>query len=115
MTIQDARPHYQLPPEAYFDPEWYAREQKLIFGQNYNLVGYEVDIPEPGDYLTAMVGAEPVGIERPQPRLGLGVAALRQRLPDFARLRVIAIVEGGFPVSGGQHRTLPIAAYAVPS
>jgi phenylpropionate dioxygenase-like ring-hydroxylating dioxygenase large terminal subunit len=64
MTMSETRPRYQLPPEAYYDPAWYAREQQLLFGRNYNLVAYEVDIPEAGDYLVTMVGVEPIVVVR---------------------------------------------------
>src|SRR5882672_8310131 len=64
----DTRARYQLPPEAYFDPDWYAREQQLLFGRSYNLVGYEADIPEVGDYLTATVAGEPVVVVRGRDR-----------------------------------------------
>ena len=48
-----------LPPASYFDPTWYEREQRDLFGRTYNLVGYESDIPAPGDYLVGHVGFDP--------------------------------------------------------
>jgi phenylpropionate dioxygenase-like ring-hydroxylating dioxygenase large terminal subunit len=66
MTMHDTRPRYQLPPEAYYDPDWYEREQRLLFGRNYNLVGYEVDIPDTGDFLVTTVGVEPIIVVRGQ-------------------------------------------------
>jgi choline monooxygenase len=54
------RPRFQLPPEAYYDRGWYEREQRLLFARTFNLVGYESDLPEAGNYLVAWAGAEPV-------------------------------------------------------
>ncbi|MCC6210652.1 MAG: aromatic ring-hydroxylating dioxygenase subunit alpha [Burkholderiales bacterium] len=41
----------QLPVSWYFDPEVFAREQKL-FSAGANYVGHELMVPEPGDYQT---------------------------------------------------------------
>ena len=30
------RPAYRLPPSAYFDPEWYERERRELFGRTCN-------------------------------------------------------------------------------
>jgi choline monooxygenase len=57
-------PRFQLPPEAYYDPEWFRREQRLLFARTYNLVGYESDIPESGDHLAVWVGVEPIVVVR---------------------------------------------------
>lgn len=48
-----------LPPASYFDHAWYEREQRDLFSRTYNLVGYESDIPAPGDYLVGHVGFDP--------------------------------------------------------
>jgi phenylpropionate dioxygenase-like ring-hydroxylating dioxygenase large terminal subunit len=58
------RPAHGLPPEAYYDPEWYRREQRRLFARTWNLVGHTSDVAEPGDYLTADVGTEPVVVVR---------------------------------------------------
>jgi phenylpropionate dioxygenase-like ring-hydroxylating dioxygenase large terminal subunit len=58
------RPTFLMPPSAYFDRDWYEREQRQLFGRNYNLVGYLADIPAPGDYLVARVGNDPVIVVR---------------------------------------------------
>ncbi len=67
VTIEDAgahRPRFQLPPEAYYDATWFEREQRRLFARTYNLVGYESDVPVPGDYLVGWAGAEPVLVVR---------------------------------------------------
>ena len=45
-----------LPKEAYTSQEWFDREQREIFGKNWQFAGFVEDITEPGDYLTAQVG-----------------------------------------------------------
>ena len=42
----------QLPVSWYFDPEIFAREQKLLFEAGSNYVGHELMVPEVGDYQT---------------------------------------------------------------
>jgi len=59
-----ARPVYRLPPEAYHDPAWYARERSELFGRTWNLVGHVSECPQPGDYITAQVGNDPVVVVR---------------------------------------------------
>jgi phenylpropionate dioxygenase-like ring-hydroxylating dioxygenase large terminal subunit len=58
------RPVYRLPPSAYYDPAWYERERRELFGRTWNLVGHVSELREPGDYLTANVGNEPVVVVR---------------------------------------------------
>jgi choline monooxygenase len=58
------RPAYRLPPDAYFDPAWYEREQRELFGRTWNLVGHVSEVPNAGDFVTAMVGADPVVVVR---------------------------------------------------
>jgi choline monooxygenase len=42
----------QLPVSWYFDPEIFAREQKLLFAAGSNYVGHELMVPKVGDYRT---------------------------------------------------------------
>jgi len=58
------RPVYKLPPEAYFDPGWYAREQRELFGRTWNLVGHHTDLPGPGTFLTVEVAGTPAMVVR---------------------------------------------------
>ena len=53
-----------LPPAAYYAAEWWEAEQRQLFGQTYNLVAYECDVPGPGDYVVAQVGFEPIVVVR---------------------------------------------------
>jgi phenylpropionate dioxygenase-like ring-hydroxylating dioxygenase large terminal subunit len=58
------RPVYRFPPEAYFSPEWHERERTRLFARSWTFVGHQSNLPEPGDYLTAWVGGEPVVVVR---------------------------------------------------
>jgi Rieske 2Fe-2S family protein len=62
--LEPEAPRFLMPGHAYYDRDWFEREQRQVFGRNYNLVGYEIDIPEPGDYLVARAGFEPVLVVR---------------------------------------------------
>ena len=42
----------QLPVSWYFDPDIFAREQKLLFAAGSNYIGHELMVPEVGDYQT---------------------------------------------------------------
>jgi len=100
MTLTNAppdlvdRPRYRLPPAAYFDPVWYAREQRELFGRTWNYVGHVVDLPEPGSFLTATLGTEPVVIVRT-------ADGTLQGFVNICRHRGMTIVEGaGGPSTG---------------
>lgn len=53
-----------LPQRSYTDPGLFAAEMDRIFSQDWVMVGRVGQIPEPGDYFTAMVGTRPVIIMR---------------------------------------------------
>jgi Rieske 2Fe-2S family protein len=55
---------YRLPPEAYFEPGWFAREQQQLFRRTWNYVGDAREVSKPGDYLTADIGAAPIAVVR---------------------------------------------------
>jgi phenylpropionate dioxygenase-like ring-hydroxylating dioxygenase large terminal subunit len=47
----------RVPLHVHSDPEIYAWEQDLIFrGPAWHFLGLEVEIPQPGDYITSFVG-----------------------------------------------------------
>ena len=55
---------YRLPPEAYFEAGWFAREQRQLFRRSWNYIGELRDISEPGDYLTTDIGGSPIVVIR---------------------------------------------------
>src|SRR3982751_6967921 len=53
-----------LPGVAYTDPVLYEQELAEVFGRAWILVGHVCELAEPGDYVTANVGREPVLVVR---------------------------------------------------
>jgi phenylpropionate dioxygenase-like ring-hydroxylating dioxygenase large terminal subunit len=43
---------FSLPGWAYWDPECFELERRVIFGKSWHLVGHANDVPEVGDFLT---------------------------------------------------------------
>lgn len=58
--VQEAKLHSDL----YTDPEIFRMEMERVFRRAWILVGHECHIPNPGDYMTAKVAAEPLVIVR---------------------------------------------------
>ncbi len=58
------RHHDALPQSSYTDPDLFAQEMAKVFSQDWVMVGRVGQIPNPGDYFTAMVGTRPVIIMR---------------------------------------------------
>lgn len=57
---------YRLPAAAYYDQDWFFREQQQLFKRSWNFVGESRDIKEAGDYLTATIGGNPILVIRDQ-------------------------------------------------
>lgn len=55
---------YRLPAQAYYDQEWFFREQRQLFRRCWNFVGETRDVSEVGDYLTATIGGNPIVVVR---------------------------------------------------
>src|SRR5262245_49561019 len=53
-----------LPGVAFTDPELYAQELTEVFEKAWILVGHVSELSEPGQYVTANVGREPVVVIR---------------------------------------------------
>ena len=55
----------RAPYWVYTDPEIYAREQMHIFqGKNWNYLGLEAEVPEPGSFKTTYIGEQSVVLTR---------------------------------------------------
>ncbi len=55
---------YRLPPGAYFDADWFEREQSELFPANWNFACSTADVASPGSYFTTQVGHYPIAIVR---------------------------------------------------
>ncbi|MBL1178680.1 aromatic ring-hydroxylating oxygenase subunit alpha [Pantanalinema sp. GBBB05] len=58
------KPGGGLPNHYYFSEEIFALERRSLWCQVWLCVGREADIPNPGDYLTCMVGDQPMLVIR---------------------------------------------------
>ena len=55
----------RVPYWVYSDPDIHAREQRLLFqGPTWNFLCLDVEVPNPGDYKTTMVGDAPIIVVR---------------------------------------------------
>jgi anthranilate 1,2-dioxygenase large subunit len=64
-AIWPALDYSRVPYRVYHDADIYEREQRQIFaGPTWNFLGLEAEIPNPGDFRTALVGATPVVVDR---------------------------------------------------
>jgi Rieske 2Fe-2S family protein len=66
-SLLDARePAHSLPQGFYADPDVFEFDLAVIYGQNWILAGFEVELPEAGSYLALPIGRSPVVIVRGQ-------------------------------------------------
>jgi Rieske 2Fe-2S family protein len=64
-SLLDARqPAHSLPQGFYVDPDVFEFALAVIYGRNWILAGFEVELPEPGSYLALPIGRSPVVIVR---------------------------------------------------
>jgi Rieske 2Fe-2S family protein len=57
-------PGRALTPHHYLDPRMLALEQQRIFERTWQLAGHVSQLPQPGSYLTAQAGSQPVLVVR---------------------------------------------------
>jgi len=76
-----------LPGVAYTDPELYEQELTEVFERAWILVGHISELAEPGDYVTANVGREPVLVVR-------GHDGELRAMSNVCRHRASTILEG---------------------
>ncbi|MGI8901355.1 MAG: aromatic ring-hydroxylating oxygenase subunit alpha [Nocardioides sp.] len=64
MTLEDTTARPVVTRKLYSDEETFVEELNNIFGRSWLLVGFESEIPQPGDYVTRRMGADPVILTR---------------------------------------------------
>ena len=80
--IAARQPKHTLPQGFYNDPDVFAFDLAAIYCQNWILAGFEVEVPEPGCYLSLPVGRSSVIVVRGQDG---HAARLPQYLPPSRR------------------------------
>ena len=55
---------FLLPPSAYFDDEWFEREQHRLFASSWHLAAAADEIAAPGDFVTIDAGRDPLVVVR---------------------------------------------------
>jgi choline monooxygenase len=63
LTVAERIPA-ALSPDFYRDPEVLELEQRRIFARTWQLAGHVSQLPQPGSYITAQAGVEPVLVLR---------------------------------------------------
>ena len=76
-----------LPGIAYTDPQLYEQELVEVFERAWTLVGHVSELTQPGDYVTANVGREPVVVVR-------GHDGVLRAMSNVCRHRASTILEG---------------------
>ncbi|MFW3171783.1 aromatic ring-hydroxylating oxygenase subunit alpha [Geodermatophilus sp. CPCC 206100] len=64
MTIEDTSTRPAVSRRLYTEEEVLAEELATIFAKTWLLVGFESEVPQPGDYVTRRMGADPVILTR---------------------------------------------------
>lgn len=64
MTLEDTTVRPVVTRDLYSDRETFERELTAVFAKSWLLVGFESEIPAPGDYVTRRLAADPVVVTR---------------------------------------------------
>jgi Rieske 2Fe-2S family protein len=64
--LDERQPQHSLPQGFYLDPDVFEFDLEAIYGRNWILAGFDVELPEAGSYLALSVGRSPVVIVRGQ-------------------------------------------------
>ncbi|MDR3514945.1 MAG: aromatic ring-hydroxylating dioxygenase subunit alpha [Azospirillaceae bacterium] len=62
--LQQRRPGHSLPQALYNDADIFDFDMAAIFLRSWLMVGFEVELPDPGSYLSLTIGKSPVVILR---------------------------------------------------
>ncbi len=64
--LDERQPRCTLPQGFYADPDVFETDLVAIYGQNWILVGFEAELPEPGSHMALPIGRSPIVIVRGQ-------------------------------------------------
>ncbi|HZP30292.1 MAG TPA: aromatic ring-hydroxylating dioxygenase subunit alpha [Acidimicrobiia bacterium] len=78
---------YKLPRGAYLDDAWFRREQEALIGRTWTLVASTDELPDPGDYVAAVVADAPILVVR-------GEAGELRAFHNLCRHRGMVMLEG---------------------
>ncbi len=77
---------FLLSPSAYFDADWFAREQERLFARSWHLAAASYELAEPGDFVTIDAGFDPLVVIR-------GLDGALRAFHDFCPHRGIKLLE----------------------
>jgi Rieske 2Fe-2S family protein len=63
-ALKSRKPGHTLPRALYVEPDAYRLDLEHIFYKQWLFVGHDGEMPRPGDYITAQIGAYPVLVVR---------------------------------------------------
>ncbi|SMG56233.1 aromatic ring-hydroxylating oxygenase subunit alpha [Paraburkholderia susongensis] len=59
----------RIAPSMYYDPALFEAELQKIFYKTWVCIAHESELPNPGDFVTAMIGRQPVIVARDKDRI----------------------------------------------
>lgn len=62
--LEERRPGHTLPQALYTDPEVFEFDLRAIYEQSWIMIGFEVELPQPGSWLSLTIGRSPVVVLR---------------------------------------------------
>lgn len=64
QLVSERRPNHSLPRPFYRDQDLFDLDLEAVFHRSWLMVGFEVELPEPGDYLAETIGDAPIMLIR---------------------------------------------------
>lgn len=64
QLLSERKPGHSLPQPFYRDPGLYELDVQAIFQRTWLMIGFEAELPEPGDYLAETIDGSPIVLIR---------------------------------------------------
>src|SRR6185503_2059747 len=58
------KPGHSLPQAFYKDPDIFAFDLAAIYSRSWIMIGFDIELPEPGSYLALTIGESPIIVLR---------------------------------------------------